>query len=548
MKQKIVRRASALVLAGCLLAGAALPALAASAKEEVIYANLDASGTVTGVYAVNSFAVQAGDTVTDHGSYTAVRNMTTTDPLEHSGDTVTATVAEDGKLYYEGTMDTATALPWLVKLTYTLDGAEIAPEELGGKSGALAIRLQVSRNPDCTGDFFDQYALQVTMTLDTDRAQNIVADGATMANVGSNKQLSYILLPGSDSDVTVTADVTDFAMNASSLNGVKLRLNRDLDGADLTGMLDRLQSGSVQLDDGANALADGIAQVQAGLDTLNGKSGELTGGSAKVKAALTQMQTALNGVSAEVKRGEFVAVLGANGCGKSTLAKHFNAILLPESGTVLVEGMDTKDEDKIYDIRQTVGMVFQSPDNQIVATVVEEDVAFALENLGVPPEEMRRRVDEAMKMAGIYEYRERAPHNLSGGQKQRVAIAGVVAMRPDCLILDEATAMLDPRGREQVMQTIHHLNKNMGITVVSITHYMEEAAQADRVLVMSKGNVVMEGTPKEVFSQTEKVRALRLDVPQAAELRDELVKAGIPMPEGIIDTGACAQALYELLK
>ena len=280
MKQKIVRRASALVLAGCLLAGAALPALAASAKEEVIYANLDASGTVTGVYAVNSFAVQAGDTVTDHGRYTAVRNMTTTDPLEHSGDTITATMAQDGKLYYEGTMDTATALPWLVKLTYMLDGAEIAPEELGGKSGALTIRLQVSRNPDCTGDFFDQYALQVTMTLDTDRAQNIVADGATMANVGSNKQLSYILLPGSDSDMTVTADVTDFAMNAISLNGVKLRLNLDLDGADLTGMLDRLQSGSVQLDDGANALADGIAQVQAGLDTL------------------TQMQTALNGVSA----------------------------------------------------------------------------------------------------------------------------------------------------------------------------------------------------------------------------------------------------------
>ena len=257
---------------------------------------------------------------------------------------------------------------------------------------------------------------------------------------------------------------------------------------------------------------------------------------------------ALDGVSASVKRGEFVAVLGANGCGKSTLAKQFNAILLPEAGTVLVEGMNTADESKIYDIRQTVGMVFQNPDNQIVATVVEEDVAFALENLGVPPEEMRRRVDDAMKMAGIYEFRERAPHNLSGGQKQRVAIAGVVAMRPDCLILDEATAMLDPRGREQVMQTIHHLNKNMGITVVSITHYMEEAAQADRVLVMSKGHVVMEGTPKEVFSQTEKVRTLHLDVPQAAELRDELVKAGIPMPEGIIDTGECAQALYELLQ
>ena len=258
--------------------------------------------------------------------------------------------------------------------------------------------------------------------------------------------------------------------------------------------------------------------------------------------------TALEDVTLSIEKGSFVVVLGHNGSGKSTLAKHFNAILLPESGTVLVEGMDTKDDSKLYDIRQTVGMVFQSPDNQIVATVVEEDVAFALENLGVPPEEMRRRVDDAMKMAGIYEYRTRAPHNLSGGQKQRVAIAGVVAMRPDCLILDEATAMLDPRGREQVMQTIHHLNRDLGITVVAITHYMEEAAQADRVLVMSQGHVVMEGTPREVFRQTEKVRALHLDVPQAAELRDELVKAGIPMPEGIIDTGECAQALYELLR
>ena len=249
-----------------------------------------------------------------------------------------------------------------------------------------------------------------------------------------------------------------------------------------------------------------------------------------------------------IEQGTFVVILGHNGCGKSTLAKHFNAILLPNLGEVMVYGMDTRDENEMIPVRKTVGMVFQNPDNQIVATVVEEDVAFALENLGVPPEEMRRRVDDAMKMAGIYEFRERAPHNLSGGQKQRVAIAGVVAMRPDCLILDEATAMLDPRGREQVMQTIHYLNKNMGITVVSITHYMEEAAQADRVLVMSKGHVVMEGTPKEVFSQTEKVRSLHLDVPQAAELRDELVKAGIPMPEGIIDTGECAQALYELLQ
>ena len=261
-----------------------------------------------------------------------------------------------------------------------------------------------------------------------------------------------------------------------------------------------------------------------------------------------QMIPVLENLSISIREGEFVAVLGHNGSGKSTLAKHFNAVLLPSGGACYVDGMNTADEDKLFDIRQTVGMVFQNPDNQIVATVVEEDVAFALENLGVPPDEMRRRVDESMKMAGIYEFRERAPHNLSGGQKQRVAIAGVVAMRPDCLILDEATAMLDPRGREQVMQTIHYLNKNMGITVVSITHYMEEAAKADRVLVMSKGKVVLEGTPKEVFSQTEKVRSLHLDVPQAAELRDELVKAGIDLPEGIIDTGECAQALYELLQ
>ncbi len=258
--------------------------------------------------------------------------------------------------------------------------------------------------------------------------------------------------------------------------------------------------------------------------------------------------TVFENLNLTIEEGSFTAILGINGCGKSTLAKLFNAILVPSGGKMKVCGLDTSDPDLLMKVRRNVGMVFQNPDNQIVATVVEEDVAFALENLGVPPEEMRRRVDDSMKMAGIYEYRERAPHNLSGGQKQRVAIAGVVAMRPDCLILDEATAMLDPRGREQVMQTIHYLNRNMGITVVSITHYMEEAAQADRVLVMSKGHVVMEGTPKEVFSQTEKVRSLHLDVPQAAELRDELVKAGIPMPEGIIDTGACAQALYELLQ
>ncbi len=261
-----------------------------------------------------------------------------------------------------------------------------------------------------------------------------------------------------------------------------------------------------------------------------------------------QCPWAVNGVNTSIKKGEFVAILGANGCGKSTLAKHFNAIMLPEEGTVLVEGMDTRDDDKLYDIRQTVGMVFQNPDNQIVATVVEEDVAFALENLGVPPAEIRTRIDAAMEMAGIYKYRGKAPHKLSGGQKQRVAIAGVIAMSPDCLVLDEATAMLDPRGRDKVMETIRHLNKDMGITVVAITHYMEEAAQADRVLVMSEGRIVMEGTPKEVFSQTEKVRSLRLDVPQAAELRDELVKAGVPMPEGIINEEECAEALYQLLK
>ena len=208
---------------------------------------------------------------------------------------------------------------------------------------------------------------------------------------------------------------------------------------------------------------------------------------------------ALNGVSMQVKKGEFVAVLGANGCGKSTLAKHFNAILLPEKGDVWVEEFNTKEEEHLYDIRQRVGMVFQNPDNQIVATMVEEDVAFALENLGVPPEEMRVRVDEAMQMAGIYKHRNKAPHKLSGGQKQRVAIAGVIAMRPDCLVMDESTAMLDPIGREKVMRTVKRLNTEFGITVVMITHYMEEAVQADRVIVMRDGMIELEGTPKQVF-------------------------------------------------
>ena len=256
---------------------------------------------------------------------------------------------------------------------------------------------------------------------------------------------------------------------------------------------------------------------------------------------------AINDLSMRVKKGEFVAVLGANGCGKSTLAKHFNAILLPQQGTVLVEGTPTSDEDKLLDLRQKVGMVFQNPDNQIVATVVEEDVAFALENLGVPPTEMRTRIDDAMQMTGIYKYREKAPHKLSGGQKQRVAIAGVIAMRPDCLILDEATAMLDPIGREKVMRTVHKLNREYGITVVQITHYMEEAATADRVIVMSGGKIAMEGTPKEVFSQVETVKSLHLDVPQAAELCHALTAAGIAMPHDITTVDECAAALYQML-
>ena len=256
---------------------------------------------------------------------------------------------------------------------------------------------------------------------------------------------------------------------------------------------------------------------------------------------------AVDGLSLAVRRGEFVAVLGANGCGKSTLAKHFNAILLPSEGCVLVEGVPTADEDRLLELRQKVGMVFQNPDNQIVATVVEEDVAFALENLGVEPGEMRRRVDEAMKLAGIYKYRDKAPHHLSGGQKQRVAIAGVIAMQPDCLILDEATAMLDPIGREKVMNTVRRLNRECGITVVAITHYMEEAARADRVIVMSRGRIAMEGTPKEVFSHVDEVRRLHLDVPQPAELCCALTQAGMPMPDDLIGVDECARALYRAL-
>ena len=234
----------------------------------------------------------------------------------------------------------------------------------------------------------------------------------------------------------------------------------------------------------------------------------------------------LKDVTLDVKKGEFLAVLGHNGSGKSTLAKCFNAINIPESGTVTVNGLDTADEDNLLAIRKSAGMVFQNPDNQIVATIVEEDVAFALENLGVEPAEIRRRVDEALKTVGMYEYRLHAPHKLSGGQKQRVAIAGVIAMKPDCILLDEPTAMLDPRGRKEVMDTIKQLNREQGVTIVLITHYMDEAAQADRVVVIDEGEIMLEGTPKQIFSQVDTMKNLGLDVPQVTELCHRLRKAG----------------------
>ena len=255
----------------------------------------------------------------------------------------------------------------------------------------------------------------------------------------------------------------------------------------------------------------------------------------------------LDGVDLEIEEGSFVAVLGHNGSGKSTLAKHMNAILLPTGGKVYVDGMDTCDDDKLLDIRRTVGMVFQNPDNQIVANVVEEDVAFAPENLGVPPEEIRRRVDDALKTVGMYEYREHAPHLLSGGQKQRVAIAGVLAMAPRCIVLDEPTAMLDPTGRAEVMRTIKTLNRTSGVTVVLITHHMDEAAQADRLVVMSKGRVIADGAPRQVFQRVEELKAVGLTVPETVELCWELRKEGLDAPLDALSDEDCAQALYELL-
>ena len=254
------------------------------------------------------------------------------------------------------------------------------------------------------------------------------------------------------------------------------------------------------------------------------------------------------GLDLTVEKGSFVAILGHNGSGKSTLAKHFNAILLPTGGRVCVYGMDTSDENLLLEIRRNVGMVFQNPDNQIVANVVEEDVAFAPENLGVAPEEIRRRVDEALKQVGMYEYRTHAPHLLSGGQKQRIAIAGVIAMRPSCIVLDEPTAMLDPKGREEVLQTIMQLNRDNGMTVVLITHHMEEAALADRVVAMADGKIVCDGTPKQVFSQVETLEAVGLTVPATTRLLYDLNRAGMNLPLDALSVEECAQALKTALE
>ena len=249
-----------------------------------------------------------------------------------------------------------------------------------------------------------------------------------------------------------------------------------------------------------------------------------------------------------IQEGSFVAILGTNGCGKSTLAKHFNSILLPTGGKVYVCGIDTSNEDRIMTVRHNVGMVFQNPDNQIVANVVEEDVAFGPENLGIAGPEIRNRVDNALKQVGMYEYREHAPHLLSGGQKQRIAIAGIIAMEPKCIVLDEPTAMLDPRGRREVIDTVSRLNREKGITVVLITHHMDEAAKADRVVVLDKGKVAADGTPREVFSQVELLHGIGLASPETVELCWELNRQGCDLPLDALEPEECAQALYDLVK
>ena len=257
-------------------------------------------------------------------------------------------------------------------------------------------------------------------------------------------------------------------------------------------------------------------------------------------------QFALNGVTMDIKSGEFITIIGHNGSGKSTLAKQFNAMLLPSGGSCFVMGMDTRDEENCYNIRALCGLILQNPDNQIVAAIVEEDVAFAPENLGVAQAEIRERVDEALKAVGMTEYAKHAPHKLSGGQKQRVAIAGILAMKPKCIVLDEPTAMLDPVGRREVLNAVHALNREHGITVVLITHFMDEAVSADRVIVLSEGEIALEGTPREVFSHVGRIRELGLSVPQATKLCYELKKAGLSLPDGILTADECVECILLL--
>ncbi|MGL4109348.1 energy-coupling factor transporter ATPase [Clostridium sp. LP20] len=255
---------------------------------------------------------------------------------------------------------------------------------------------------------------------------------------------------------------------------------------------------------------------------------------------------AVKGIDLDVKKGEFLVILGHNGSGKSTVAKHINALLLPSEGTVFVDGLDTSDSKNLWDIRSKAGMVFQNPDNQLVATIVEEDVAFGPENLGIEPKEIRRRVDDSLDKVGMSEYKRHAPHLLSGGQKQRVAIAGVLAMQPECIVFDEPTAMLDPSGRKEVMKNIKELNEVYGITIVLITHYMDEAAQGDRIVVIDNGSIVMEGNPREVFSEVEKMKEIGLDVPQVTELAYELKKSGINIDTDILNVDEMVDVLCQL--
>ena len=259
-------------------------------------------------------------------------------------------------------------------------------------------------------------------------------------------------------------------------------------------------------------------------------------------------ETVIDDLSIGIARGSFVCVLGHNGCGKSTFAKLCNAIEVPQSGKVLVDGIDTSDDEKLYDIRRKVGMVFQNPDNQIVATIVEDDVAFGPENLGVEPSEIRRRVDEALRQVEMYDFRLAEPHKLSGGQKQRVAIAGIIAMQPECIILDESTSMLDPRGRLEVMKTIKKLNKDYGITVIFITHYMDEAVEADRVIVMDDGKVMLDGSPRDVFVHIDELKSIGLDVPEATELSSMLIKEGIGLRNDILDVEELFASIVELME